>query len=252
MTKLWLATQPIVSWSQRATVGWEALLRSDHPGWGTPAIILGAAEQLERVRELSQRVRMLSAHVLRKVPPRARLWVNLHPSDLDDEDLYDLASPLSAVAERVVLEINENAQLERYADLKDRIQVLRQLGYMIAVDDLGSGYATLRSVAQLIPDIVKVDMGLIRNMDQDPMKGRVIRSLVTLCDQLGVAVVVEGVETPGELAAAIGMGCNLFQGFLFGRPDRALKVGQAHLSFEEEQHTAGPAGVLERWTRELR
>lgn len=238
LNALWLAAQPIVSWSQRATVGWEALLRSDHPGWASPSRIFAAAEQLQQVTAVSRRVRALAAGLIGEVPTRARLWVNLHPSDLDDDDLYALASPLSRVATRVVLEINENAQLERYADLKDRILVLRELGYLIAVDDLGAGYATLRSVAQLIPDMVKVDMNLIRNMDQDPMKGRVIRSLVTLCDQLGVAVIVEGVETPGELSAAIGMGCDLFQGYLFGRPERDLRVGQAHLSFEEEQRSS--------------
>ncbi len=236
---LWLATQPIVSWSQRATVGWEALLRSRDPRWAGPLAVFSTAEQLERVGDVSRRVRGLAVDIIHRMPPRARLWVNLHPSDLEDDHLYARHSPLSQVAERVVLEINENAQLERYADLKDRIQRLRELGYLIAVDDLGAGYATLRSVAQLVPDIVKVDMNLIRNVDRDPMKGRVIGSLVTLCDQLGVVVIVEGVETPGELSAAIGMGCNLFQGYLFGRAEPDLRVGQAHLSFEE-QHEASP------------
>jgi EAL domain-containing protein (putative c-di-GMP-specific phosphodiesterase class I) len=146
------------------------------------------------------------------------LFVNLHPRDLEHPSLLDPNAPLAAVAKRVVLEITERASLGGIADVPNRIAQLRALGYRIAIDDLGAGYAGLTSFAVLEPDVVKLDMTLVRDTDTKPTKQKVIASLCGLCHELGMLVVAEGIETPGELACVRELGCDLFQGFALARP----------------------------------
>src|SRR5207249_3254913 len=90
----------------------------------------------------------------------------------------------------------------------------------IAVDDLGAGYAGLSSFAQLEPEVVKLDMTLVRDAPGSLTKQRLIRSMVTLCDEMGLTVVAEGVETAAERDVLVALGCHLLQGYLLGRPGR--------------------------------
>jgi EAL domain-containing protein (putative c-di-GMP-specific phosphodiesterase class I) len=117
-----------------------------------------------------------------------------------------------------VLEITERASLDCVADVSERIQALRRMGYRIAVDDLGAGYAGLTSLAALSPDIVKIDMALIRDLDHDDVKRKLVRSIAGVCRELDIRVVAEGIERPGERDAAAASGCDLLQGYLLGRP----------------------------------
>jgi EAL domain-containing protein (putative c-di-GMP-specific phosphodiesterase class I) len=96
--------------------------------------------------------------------------------------------------------------------------LLRRLGYRLAVDDLGAGYAGLTSFAALNPHVVKLDMSLVRGADHEPVKQRVIASMTSLCKEFGIMVVAEGIETTAERDTVIALGCDLVQGFLLGRP----------------------------------
>ena len=132
---------------------------------------------------------------MRDEPPPGHLFVNLHPTDLEDAGLYEEAAPLSPFASQVVLEITERAALDTIPDLPARMARLRELGYRIAIDDLGAGYAGLTSFAQLEPEVVKVDMSLIRGIDDSPMKQKLVGSIVALCRELGIKIIAEGIET---------------------------------------------------------
>jgi EAL domain-containing protein (putative c-di-GMP-specific phosphodiesterase class I) len=92
------------------------------------------------------------------------------------------------------------------------------MGYRIAVDDLGAGYAGLTSFAQLEPEVVKFDMSLVRGVDANPRKQRLIGAMSSLFSELGLLTISEGVETALERDALLHIGCNLLQGYLFGRP----------------------------------
>ena len=120
----------------------------------------------------------------------------------------------------MVLEITERAALDRIHELQSRVTRLRALGYRIAIDDLGAGYAGLTSFAQLEPEVVKVDMSLVRGIDGSPMKQKLVRSIISLCTELGIQLVAEGIETPAERDALISLGGDLCQGYLFARPGR--------------------------------
>ena len=122
------------------------------------------------------------------------------------------------MASRVVLEVTEREALDGIPDLRERVRSLRSLGYRLAVDDLGAGYAGLSSFAVLEPDIVKIDMSLVRAVDREPLKSRLIDSIVTLCRDLGPLVVAEGIETSAERSVLVELGCDLLQGYLIGRP----------------------------------
>jgi EAL domain-containing protein (putative c-di-GMP-specific phosphodiesterase class I) len=150
----------------------------------------------------------------------AVLFVNLHPRDLADEALFAAASPLARIAHSVILEITERASLDEVSDVRDRVARLRQLGFRLAVDDLGAGYAGLTSFATLEPDVIKLDMSLVRDVDTNLVKRRVVERMTALAHELGVLVVAEGVETVAERGALVATGCDLLQGYLLARPGR--------------------------------
>lgn len=217
LRSLWMAFQPVVQAADGELFGYEALLRTQEASFPGPGAFLAAAERLGRTPELGRSVRSAVART-RFNGGAPTVFVNLHPRDLDDEALYDPAAPLSAEAPRTVIEITERESLDGAEQVRERIASLRKLGYRIAVDDLGAGYAGLSSFALLEPDIAKIDMSLVRGVADEPIKRRLIASLTALCKEMGVLVVAEGVETAGERAALTDLGCDLLQGFWLGRP----------------------------------
>jgi EAL domain-containing protein (putative c-di-GMP-specific phosphodiesterase class I) len=213
-----MAFQPIVSLSTKTVFGYEALLRSSEPSLPHPADVLEAAERLGATKRLGRAVRAFAAQRGSQLEHDWLLFVNLHPSELLDPDLTDPSSLLMSMASRVVLEITERAPLSSLEEVRERCCELRRLGFRIAVDDLGAGYAGLTSFAILDPDIVKVDMNLVRGIEGSAIKRRLVSSVLSLCREMNMLLVAEGVETPAERDVLANMGCDLFQGFLFARP----------------------------------
>ena len=224
LEKLWMAFQPIVRWSDKAVFGYEALVRSDEPTLSTPGLLFDAAERLGRVREVGHVIRRAVAGHLPEVPPNAMIFVNLHAADLTDDSLYAAGAPLTTHASKIVLEITERTSLHRIGDVRERVAKLRALGFRIAVDDLGAGYAGLSSFSQLEPDVAKLDMSLVRGIDVSSRKASIVRSMLTVCQrELGTYVVCEGVETESERDTLVKLGADLLQGYLFARPQRMFR-----------------------------
>jgi EAL domain-containing protein (putative c-di-GMP-specific phosphodiesterase class I) len=148
--------------------------------------------------------------------------VNLHSADLNDEELFSEGAPLSKMAARVVLEVTERASLYGVKNVATCVARLKALGFQIAIDDLGAGYAGLTSFTQLEPKIAKLDMSLVRGVDADSRRQAIIGSMKKLCDELGMLVVAEGVETAAERDVLADLGCDLLQGYLFARPGRGF------------------------------
>ncbi|HEX3697197.1 MAG TPA: EAL domain-containing protein [Polyangia bacterium] len=220
LQSMWVAQQPIVSWSQRRIFAHEALVRNDEATLRNPLDLFDAAERLGRLNELGRAIRVEIARALQTTPPPGHMFVNLHPADLADGALYEESAPLRRFADQVVFEITERATLDSIPDLPARMARLRTLGYRIALDDLGAGYSGLSSFTQLEPDVVKVDMSLIRGIEGSAMKQRLVGSVVSLCSELGILIIGEGIETAGERDALVGLGGDLCQGYLFARPGR--------------------------------
>ena len=222
LARLWMAYQPIVSATTLQIVAHEALMRVEEPSLPNPAAVLEAAERAHRLHDLGRAVRNSVYATCRNADPSWRIFVNLHPADLLDPALYSPDSPFTSLASRVVLEITERASLDDVSGVRERIAELRALGFQIALDDLGAGYAGLTSFTQLEPDFVKLDMALVRDVNQDATKQKIIRSMVQLCEAMGKQTIAEGIETPAERDTTIALGCNLLQGYLFAKPGKAF------------------------------
>lgn len=217
LSSLWLAAQPIVRSADGALFAHEVLVRTRESLLPNPGSLFGAAERLGRTQVLGRAIRGIAADLFERSRD-STLFVNVNPLDLADDDLLSPAAPLTKNAGCVILEITERAPLEGIREATSRIRSLRALGYRLALDDLGAGYAGLSSFAVLEPEIVKLDMSLIRGLDGEPVKQKLVRSFAQVCHELGTRVIAEGVETPEERDAATRLGCDLIKGLLIGRP----------------------------------
>jgi EAL domain-containing protein (putative c-di-GMP-specific phosphodiesterase class I) len=206
-----LVFQPIVRAGDASVFGYEALVRSDETSIPNPGDLFAAAERLGRVHEVGGVIRDRAAAFLGRLPSLT-LFVNLHALELTDDALLSPAAALSGFAQSVV------------PNLRARVSLLRRLGFRLAVDDLGAGYAGLTSFAALNPHVVKLDMSLVRGADSEPVKQRLIGSMASLCKEFGIMVVAEGIETSAERDTVTALGCDLLQGFLIGRPMEAETI----------------------------
>jgi EAL domain-containing protein (putative c-di-GMP-specific phosphodiesterase class I) len=225
LARAWMAFQPIVDLTTGCTFAYEALVRTDEESLQRADVLIATAERLGRIHDLGRTVRAAVARAAPRVPDDVLLFVNVHGLELTDENLFGDSCALAPIAHRVVLEITERVGLDAVAG-PARVAELRRRGYRIAVDDLGAGYAALGALATLEPEVVKLDMSLVRDIDRQPRKLRVVGAIATLCRELGSLVVAEGVETPAELQTIRGAGIDLVQGFLIGRPSREILAPQ--------------------------
>jgi EAL domain-containing protein (putative c-di-GMP-specific phosphodiesterase class I) len=134
--------------------------------------------------------------------------------------LYLPDSPLTSLASRVVLEVTERVSLDNLSKVREKVAALRELGFRVALDDLGAGYAGLTSFTLLEPEFVKLDMSLVRDVHQSSVKQKIIRAMVLLCRDTGKQIIAEGVESAGERDQLIELGCDLLQGYFFAKPGR--------------------------------
>lgn len=221
LDRSWMAFQPIVDVSTRTVFAYEALIRTEEQSLRRPDLLLATAERLERIHQLGRTVRAAVARAAVEAPDSALLFVNVHGLELTDEELYAPDGPLAKLSKRVVLEITERIGIDEVAG-PTSVAMLRRLGYRIAVDDLGAGYAALGALATLEPEVVKLDMSLVRDIERHPTKRRVVGAIATLCRELGSKVVAEGVETVAERTVLVDLGIDLLQGYLFAKPARGF------------------------------
>jgi EAL domain-containing protein (putative c-di-GMP-specific phosphodiesterase class I) len=190
-----------------------------------PGVLVDTADRLGKLHQLGRAIRDRVAADMVDAPDDALLFVNVHAGELRDPELASPRAKLSQAAARVVLEITERSALDRVPGAAARVADLRTLGFRIAVDDLGAGYAGLASFSQLDPEFVKLDMSLVRDVHLNAKKRSVVRAMLALCgEELGVDVICEGVEVPDEREALQAAGADLMQGYLFARPQRGFVV----------------------------
>ncbi|MCB9726028.1 MAG: EAL domain-containing protein [Spirochaetaceae bacterium] len=233
---LTLAFQPIAYGRGRRTFGHEVLARPLHPDLPDPKTLFDAAEATGRVLEVEAVIRERIGARLQDLAPDQTLFVNLHPRSLADPDFFAEDNPLFRAPERIVLEITERASLDSIADLTGRVGFLKERGFRIAVDDLGAGYAGLNTFARLSPEVVKLDIELIRDVDRSSTRRKVIDSMVRLSRDLDFLTVAEGVETLAELRTIVDLGCDLVQGYVLARPSKSF----AEPAWPEDRLSAAP------------
>ncbi|MBL8783800.1 MAG: EAL domain-containing protein [Deltaproteobacteria bacterium] len=219
---VWMAYQPIASLDRRCVYAYEALVRSREPSLSNPLALIDAATRLGRLNDLGRVVRRAVGTLALEHQGPELFFINLHPNDLLDPDLYRIDSPLGLCAPRVVLEVTERMSLEGIPDLKNRVSSLRRMGFRLAVDDLGAGYAGLSSLAWIEPEVLKLDMSLVRDIHTEATKQRLAGSMLKLARDMGILAVAEGVETAAERDMLASLGADLIQGYLVARPSPTL------------------------------
>ncbi len=225
LSQIWVAYQRIVVGKDFRVFGYEALARSQEPSLETPAELFAVAEQLGRLHDLGRAIRSRVAADAQRAPQGSLLFVNVHAEDLNDEELASPTAPLTGVAARVVLEITDRSRLDSVKGVVTKVADLRRLGFQIAVDDLGAGYAGLSSFVLLEPDLIKIDMSLIRAIDGSKRQQSIVEAMLRLSRlYLSKSVICEGVETLAERDTLVALGAELLQGNLFGEPSREFEV----------------------------
>jgi EAL domain-containing protein (putative c-di-GMP-specific phosphodiesterase class I) len=219
MASMYLAYQPIVRATGGEVYGYEALMRPNDAEIPHPGAMLDAAERLHRLPSLGRHIRSLAAKRYGSEPEdRGALFLNIHALDLMDKQLASKWTPLAKIASRVVIEITERASLEDIADVKFKVAELRELGYRIAIDDLGAGHERMTSFDPTDTDVVKLDISLVRDIHKHPVKQQLASSIIQLCRENGILVIGEGVEVLDEARVLTDIGCDLLQGYYFAKP----------------------------------
>jgi EAL domain-containing protein (putative c-di-GMP-specific phosphodiesterase class I) len=212
--ELQVALQPVLDLATGRTVGQEALARfggrvpTDR--WFRSAGLHGLGAELDRIT--------LAAALgkLATLPAEQFLAINTSPASLHDDEVLRLlhSSPLS----RLVIEITEHDAVNDYDVTREALGLLRAGGARIAVDDVGAGFASLRHVLLLQPDVVKLDTSLTRDVHESPRQQAIVRALVTFSDEVGAIVLAEGIEVAEQVPALVDAGVTLGQGWHLGIP----------------------------------
>ena len=211
--------QPIIEPKSGRIIGAEALARSTLCSSATSLFQRAAASRLdERLSRLVQRKALRTAAVWEGPLKDLKLSINLLPADLAsdgfDRWLLDEIEAAGMDPERVTAEITESALLEDRDAVAERLSSLREAGVSIAVDDFGTGYASLAYLTALPLDMLKIDRGLITDIVRGERDRIVVQAIVRLAHELGLKVLVEGVESTAQLVLLADWGCDLYQGFL--------------------------------------
>jgi EAL domain-containing protein (putative c-di-GMP-specific phosphodiesterase class I)/CheY-like chemotaxis protein len=206
--------QPIFDLETSAPVGAEALARFDVTDWPTErwfreAPRLGLAIPLDLTL-----IRLALADL-----PRLRdgyLSVNASQATARSAELIEILT--ASDPERIVVELTEHEAIEDYDELGVALERLRELGVRIAIDDAGAGFASLRHILQLSPDLIKLDISITAGVDQDRARRAMSKALISFADEMGITIVAEGLETQPQIDTLRALGVRLGQGFLLGRP----------------------------------
>jgi EAL domain-containing protein (putative c-di-GMP-specific phosphodiesterase class I)/AmiR/NasT family two-component response regulator len=207
--------QPIMELRSREIVGWEALARFHSLPLRPPNEWFAEAVEMELGVQLELMAIRNAMRSLPDVPAGAYLSVNCSPRAAMSPEL---GRTLGDHAQRMVVEITEHEAIEDYAALATALEALRALGVRIAIDDAGAGFASLRHTLLLLPDIVKVDISLTRDIDNDRAKRALTSALISFADEMGMSIIAEGIETQAELETLVSLGVPYGQGFYLAEP----------------------------------
>ena len=215
-----MAFQPIVDVRTRTVFAYEALVRGFDGS--------GAAQVLNQITpnnryQFDQACRVKAVTLAAKLGIACNVSINFLPNAV-----YEPAACIRKTLEaahthrfpthQLIFEITENERVVDKEHLKRIMQEYRRRGFKTAIDDFGAGYSGLNLLAEFQPDIIKLDMELLRNIDTDPVRQAIAQGIVGVCKALSIEVIAEGIETEAEFRTLHAMGVYYFQGYLFAKP----------------------------------
>lgn len=212
---------PIIVTATEEIYGFEALARGVRRELRSPEVLFEVAEEANLVWELSRLLRRRAiSGIIDDLKDGQFLFLNIDPHDFDDPTFRNLDPADLGISDpsRIVLEITERTAIKDYPRFQEYLKAFRARGFRFAVDDAGSGYAGLGSIANLDPDYIKLDISLIANIDTNFLKQNLVETMVTFANGQGAQVIAEGVERREEFETIKQLGVHFTQGFLFHRP----------------------------------
>lgn len=242
--QLQLHYQPKVDARTRALVGVEALVRWHHPsrGWIPPDAFLGIAEQCGLMHALGERVLRMAARQARawaeqgrRIPVAVNVSAVQFARPAIVQEILHILDSHGVPPSLLQLEITESMVSDDFPATRWRLDQLRAAGVLIAIDDFGRGYSNLSQLALLSFDVLKVDRSLILGIGQHAKSEAIIRAIVDMAHALGHHVVAEGIEHPGQQHYLLGIGCDTFQGYLYGHPMDATALVEWEATRERRQ-----------------
>jgi len=213
---LTIVYQPIFDLERGEVGGFEALSRFNIAPSRTPDVWFNEAAVVGRGAELEMKAIEKALEGLKVLPSAVYVSINLSPESVIGGNIGRVLH--GAPLERVVIEVTEHAVIEQYTELAAALAPWRDKGVRVAVDDAGAGYASFRHILNLKPSLIKLDIGLTRDIDKDPARRALASALTLFGRATGSEIVAEGVETSSELRALREIGVAKAQGFYLGRP----------------------------------
>ncbi len=218
-----MAFQPIVDVETGAPFAYEALVRG--PEGQSAASVLEQVTPANRYAFDQQcRVKAIETAVAAGIlSTPAKLSINFLPNAVYEpraciQLTLKTAAEFQLPTDRLIFEFTENEEMADPSHVSNIIDAYKRMGFGTALDDFGAGHAGLNLLAQFQPDLIKIDMALIRDLDVSAPKRIILEAVVRMAAGLGVTVIAEGIETAGELQALRAMGIRYIQGYLFAKP----------------------------------
>jgi diguanylate cyclase (GGDEF)-like protein len=225
-----LAYQPIVDATTGKPIGFEALARWTSPEIGVvrPDEFISVAEKSGLIPTLTRLLLGKALQAVKGWPEPLRLSFNLSVHDLAASDgvlrILAMIGQSGVSPSRIELEITETAMVHDFAQVTTAIDTLKAFGVGISLDDFGTGYSSLRQVHRLPLDKLKIDRSFITDIHLNTVSHKIVKSLVTLCRDMNLKCVVEGVEREEELAVLRELGCELIQGYYYAKPMQQAEI----------------------------
>ncbi|HCU68330.1 MAG TPA: GGDEF domain-containing protein [Desulfomicrobium sp.] len=229
--------QPIYDFKKGTVLAWEALSRGPRGSeFESPALLFDFAEQTGQLFVLEQTCRARAIETVGALAPGQSLFLNIHPRAVVDPTFapgrtLELIQAYGLEPENIVFEITERHSIKDFSSFHKTLDHYRSQGFKVAVDDAGTGYSGLSTIAALHPDYIKVDMSLVRDIDKDPVRRALMETMVTLAGRIGSEIIAEGIETKGEAGALIEIGVHYGQGYFLSRPH--FPKPETHLDIRE-------------------
>ncbi len=233
--QLKMVYQPIVKADTRAILGYEALVRWDSPDYGSipPDEFIPIAEETGLILDVGE---WIAREALRDCRKWNLPYVSINLSSRQflrhnvGERILRYAADADVSPHRVQIELTETAIIDDVERASYNLRILREAGVRVALDDFGTGYSSLVYLKQFAIDCIKIDKSFVDNIARERQSAVIVASVAKLAKSLGMSVVAEGVETEDQRTILMASGCNMLQGFHFGRPMAAAELAPGHLS----------------------
>lgn len=215
-----MAFQPIIDFQNKKIFAQEALVRGLN---GESAGEIIAQANSENLYKFDQMCRVKAVRLASKLNIKSFLSINFLPNAVYRPEnclrtTIKAASEYNFPLEKIIFEITEVEKVKDNSHLKAIVTEYQRQGFKTAIDDFGAGYSGLNLLSVFQPDFLKLDMELTRDIDANPIKQTIVKGIVQVANDLGIALIAEGIETKNELDALRNFGINLFQGYYFARP----------------------------------